>query len=81
MLYVKKYFFCSHILRIDDIVIKETFKKLVAEFTQTELWEDLQMSFEVDGTVEWWSHHPCLEPHPENATDEELGIMCQALKA
>lgn len=62
-------------------MIKEAFKKLAAEFAQAELWEDLQISFEDDGTVEWWSHHPGLAPSPENATDEELDIMCQALKA
>lgn len=50
-------------------------------FDRMATFEDMQVTFDEKGTVQWWSHHPHLVPSQENSTEEELGIMCQALNA
>lgn len=64
-----------------DQVNKENANDRKVVFDRAATFEDMQVTFAEDGTVQWWSHHRHLVPSPENSTEEELGIMCQALKA
>ena len=64
-----------------DQITKDNANDRKVVFDRMATFEDMQVTFDDDGTIQWWSHHPHQVPSPENSTEEELGIMCQALKA
>lgn len=64
-----------------DQINKDNANDRKVVFDRMTTFEDMQVTYDENGIVQWWSHHPHLVPSPENSTEEELGIMCQAIKA
>ena len=64
-----------------DTVIKEQGNDRKALFDRMATFEAMQVSFDENGNVQWWSHHPGMVPSPENSTEEEMAVMCRCLEA
>ena len=76
-IYVGKRGFRSYL----DTVNKEHADDRKMQFDKMTTFEAMQVSFDDNGNVQWWSHHPNMVPSPENSSEEEIAIMCQALEA
>lgn len=64
-----------------DTINKENVNDRKVQFDRMATFNDMQITFDDDGAIHWWSHYPHQIPEPENSTEEELDIMAQALKA
>ena len=69
--------FKTYLDTIDDSQLKNAkvmFERLAG-------FEDIHLTFTEDGNTDFWCQHPHQAPSPDNFTDAERTVMCQALEA
>lgn len=52
-----------------DQINKDNVNDRKVVFDRMATFEDMQVTYDENGTVQWWSHHPHLVPSPENSTE------------
>ena len=64
-----------------DTVTKDHADDRKVMFDRMASFDCMQMAFDVDGSIHWWSHHPHQVPQPDVFTEEEKDIVRQVLSA